>query len=134
MSRFRATSPEKVAGALADGLAMVAAGELDLPVTVVGSLAGAGEVHDLLATGPGCGQVRRRDRRLMRAAWYDRTGPAAEVLTACELGDPEPGPGQVRVRVHAAGLNPRDVKRREGPGDRVMTDPRVIPGGTTGRG
>jgi NADPH2:quinone reductase len=64
----------------------------------------------------------------MRAAWYDRTGPAAEVLTVGELADPEPGPGEVRVRVHAAGLNPRDVKRREGLGDRVMTDPRVIPG------
>jgi NADPH2:quinone reductase len=56
MSRFRATLPEKVAGALADGLAMVAAGELDLPVTVVGSLAGVGEVHDLLATGRGAGK------------------------------------------------------------------------------
>lgn len=64
----------------------------------------------------------------MLAAWYDRTGPAAEVLTVGELADPEPGPGEVRVRVHAAGLNPRDVKRREGAGDRVMTDPRVIPG------
>jgi NADPH2:quinone reductase len=56
MSRFRATLPEKVAGALADALAMVAAGELDLPVTVVDSLAGVGEVHDLLATGRGAGK------------------------------------------------------------------------------
>ncbi len=64
----------------------------------------------------------------MRAAWYDRTGPASHVLVLGELPDPEPGPGEVRVRVVAAGLNPRDVKRRGGVGDRVMTDARVIPG------
>jgi NADPH2:quinone reductase len=64
----------------------------------------------------------------MRAAWYDRTGAAADVLVTGELPDPHPGPGEVRVRVHRAGLNPRDVKRRAGLGDRVMTDPRVIPG------
>jgi NADPH:quinone reductase len=64
----------------------------------------------------------------MRAVWYDRTGAAAEVLVVGQLPDPHPGPGEVRVRVHRAGLNPRDVKRRAGLGDRVMTEPRVIPG------
>lgn len=64
----------------------------------------------------------------MRAVWYDRTGAAADVLVTGELPDPHPGPGEVRVRVHRAGLNPRDVKRRAGLGDRVMTNPRVIPG------
>ena len=33
----------------------------------------------------------------MRAVWYDRQGPAAEVLQVGELPDPEPGPGEVRV-------------------------------------
>ncbi|MCK2213384.1 NADPH:quinone reductase [Actinomadura sp. ATCC 31491] len=64
----------------------------------------------------------------MRAVWYDRTGPAADVLTVGELPDPEPAAGEVRVRVRAAGVNPADVKRRQGAGDRVMRDPRVIPG------
>ncbi len=64
----------------------------------------------------------------MRAAWYERTGPADEVLIVGELPDPEPGPGEVRVRLHAAGINPADVKRRAGAGDRAITDPRVIPG------
>ena len=64
----------------------------------------------------------------MRAVWYERTGAAADVLLVGELPDPHPGPGEVRVRVHRAGLNPRDVKRRAGLGDRVMTEPRVIPG------
>lgn len=64
----------------------------------------------------------------MRAAWYDRTGQAAEVLAVYELPDPHPGPGELRVRVYCAGLNPRDVNRGAGLGDQVMTDPRVVAG------
>jgi len=64
----------------------------------------------------------------MRAAWYEHNGAAADVLVVGELPDPEPGIGQVRVRVETAGINPADVKRRSGVGGRVMTAPRVIPG------
>jgi NADPH2:quinone reductase len=39
----------------------------------------------------------------MRALWYDRQGPAAEVLQAGELPDPQPGPGELRVRVSSPG-------------------------------
>ena len=38
---------------------------------------------------------------------------------------PEPGPGEVRVRVVASGLNPTDVKSRAG--SRPMGFPRVVP-------
>ena len=62
----------------------------------------------------------------MRAAWYERNGPAAEVLTLGEMPDPEPGPGQVRVRLHASGVNPSDVKARAGT-TRQIAFPRVIP-------
>jgi len=48
----------------------------------------------------------------MRAFWYDRPGPAAEVMQSGELPDPEPAPGEVRVRVAVSGLNPTDIKRR----------------------
>jgi len=48
----------------------------------------------------------------MRAACYDHTGPAREVLAICELPDPVPGPGEVLVRVRASGINPSDVKTR----------------------
>ncbi|GAA4607297.1 NADPH:quinone reductase [Actinoallomurus liliacearum] len=64
----------------------------------------------------------------MRAAWYDRNGAADDVLIVGELPDPEPGVGEVRVRVMAAGVNPADVKRRSGGGGRAMTAPRVVPG------
>ena len=30
----------------------------------------------------------------MRAAWYERNGPAHEVLKVGELPDPQPGPGE----------------------------------------
>jgi NADPH2:quinone reductase len=50
----------------------------------------------------------------MRACLYDRTGPAREVLRIADVDRPEPGPGQVRVRVHLSGVNPTDVKSRGG--------------------
>lgn len=62
----------------------------------------------------------------MRAAWYERNGPAREVLQVGELPDPVPGPGEVRVRLHASGINPSDAKGRSG--NRAMTAPLVIPG------
>jgi NADPH2:quinone reductase len=61
----------------------------------------------------------------MRAAWYERNGPAADVLNVGEMPVPEPGPGEVRVRVIASGLNPTDVKSRAG--SRPMGYPRVVP-------
>ncbi len=50
----------------------------------------------------------------MRAALYDRYGPASEVLRVAEVERPEPGPGQVRVRIEASGVNPTDWKSRSG--------------------
>jgi len=44
---------------------------------------------------------------------YDRTGEPG-VLYVAEVGDPSPGPGEVAVRVRAAGLNPYDAKLRRG--------------------
>lgn len=64
----------------------------------------------------------------MKAVWYERFGPAGEVLTLGEMADPAPGPGEVLVRVHASGVNPSDVKLRAGarPGA-VMQFPRIVP-------
>src|SRR5829696_4706915 len=63
----------------------------------------------------------------MKAAWYERRRPAGEVLTVGEIDAPEPGPGEVRVRVALSGINPGDVKKRsDWLGDR-MPFPRVIP-------
>ena len=40
----------------------------------------------------------------MRAIWYDRQGPADQVLRFGDLPDPEPGPGEVLVRVRLSGV------------------------------
>jgi NADPH2:quinone reductase len=48
----------------------------------------------------------------MRAAVYSAFGPAADVLSVVDLPTPEPGPGEVRVRLVASGVNPSDVKSR----------------------
>jgi len=61
------------------------------------------------------------------ASWYEKTGPAREVLLFGELPDPEPGPGEVRVRVQASGVNPADVKRRGGWGRLTMDFPWQVP-------
>jgi NADPH:quinone reductase len=46
------------------------------------------------------------------AAWYDRQGPASEVLQVGEMNAPEPSPGDVLVRVNLSGVNPGDTKKR----------------------
>src|SRR2546423_3869721 len=63
----------------------------------------------------------------MLAAWYERPGPAAEVLRVGEMAEPEPGPGELRVRVAFSGVNPGDAKKR---GDWVgsgLPFPRIVP-------
>jgi NADPH2:quinone reductase len=63
----------------------------------------------------------------MRAAFYTRQGPAAEVLGVGEQPTPEPGPGEVRVKLRTSGVNPSDWKVRRGGFGRGMAAPLVIP-------
>jgi len=63
----------------------------------------------------------------MRAVWYDRQGPASEVLQVGELPDPEPGPGEVRVRLTFSGISPGDTKKRRGWLGSSMPFTRVVP-------
>ena len=63
----------------------------------------------------------------MRAAWYERQGPAREVLTTGTLPDPLPGPGELRIRVAVSAVNPGDVKKRLDTFGYGMPFPRVIP-------
>ncbi|MCW2582136.1 MAG: oxidoreductase [Klenkia sp.] len=63
----------------------------------------------------------------MRAASYDETGPATQVLRVGDLPDPRPGPGEVLVRVRLSGVNPGDTKKRAGWTGAPMPFPRVVP-------
>ncbi len=65
----------------------------------------------------------------MRAAWYDRQGPASEVLQVGEMPVPQPGPDEVRVRVAASGISSGDLGKRRGWSGSAMAFPRVIPHG-----
>jgi len=62
----------------------------------------------------------------MRAAYYERNGSAREVLRVGEVDTPQAGPGEVRVKLGASGVNPSDVKSRQG-ATRKIAFPRVIP-------
>jgi NADPH:quinone reductase-like Zn-dependent oxidoreductase len=63
----------------------------------------------------------------MRAVWYERTGPAREVLIAGEMPTPAPLHGEVLVKIVASGVNPHDTKSRSGWTGRPMGQPRIVP-------
>ncbi len=63
----------------------------------------------------------------MRAAWYDKQGPAAEVIKVGEMETPEADPGEVRVKLSRSGLNPSDLKRRIGFNGQPHAFPRIVP-------
>ncbi|WP_374652442.1 NADPH:quinone reductase [Dongia sp.] len=63
----------------------------------------------------------------MRAAFYEKLGPAREVLRVGTLPDPSPMAGEVRVRIAASGVNPSDVKMRSGTGSAASQYPRIVP-------
>jgi hypothetical protein len=64
-----------------------------------------------------CAQKPRRpepgSERMLKAARFSQFR-APEVLETVDLPDPHPGPGQVRIAVRAAGINPSDWKKRKG--------------------
>jgi NADPH2:quinone reductase len=63
----------------------------------------------------------------MQAAWYEKQGPARDVLVVGEMPDPVPGTGELRIRIAASGVNPGDTKKREDAFGYGMGYPRVIP-------
>lgn len=63
----------------------------------------------------------------MKAAWYEKQGPARDVLVVGEMPQPLPAAGEVRIRIEASGINPGDVKKRQNAFGYGMAYPRVIP-------
>lgn len=62
----------------------------------------------------------------MRSIEYSVTG-GPEVLTLVEGPVPDPGAGEVRVRIHRSGVNPTDWKSRRGNEPGVAVDPPQVP-------
>src|SRR6267378_5623770 len=65
--------------------------------------------------------------RYMMAAWYEKQGGAGDVLVVDEMPDPDPKVGEVRIRVRASGVNPGEIKKRQGWLGSAMPYPRVVP-------
>ena len=64
----------------------------------------------------------------MKAAFYERRGPARDVLQVGEQPTPQPGPGEVRVKVAVSAVNPTDTKSRSiRAGVSTMAFPSIIP-------
>lgn len=64
----------------------------------------------------------------MKAAWYERKGPARDVLVIGERPSPLPAPNEVLVEIRASGINPSDTKGRGGArGNTAMPFPAIIP-------
>ena len=63
----------------------------------------------------------------MRASWYSKTGPAVEVIKIGEIETPNADEGEVRVKLHASGVNPADVKLRSGISSYDYNFPLIIP-------
>ncbi len=62
----------------------------------------------------------------MRVVYYEKNGSAREVLQLGDVDTPHAGPGEVRVKLATSGVNPSDVKSRQGT-MRKIAYPRVIP-------
>ena len=63
----------------------------------------------------------------MQAVWYNKFGSAENVLEVGEYQTPEPAQGDVKVRIHASGVNPSDTKKRLGVNPAVLNNGPVIP-------
>jgi NADPH2:quinone reductase len=62
----------------------------------------------------------------VKAGWYQKFGAARDVIEIGAMDVPEVGTNEVRVRIHASGVNPSDVKKRRGYGE-PFTEERIIP-------
>ena len=63
----------------------------------------------------------------MKAAWFETFGPASGTLIISEQPKPEPGPGEVLVRLATSGVNPSDVKKRAGAFPALLDEGLIIP-------
>jgi NADPH:quinone reductase-like Zn-dependent oxidoreductase len=66
-------------------------------------------------------------KKAMQAAWFEAFGAARQVLRVGEQPRPDPGPGEVLVRLRTSAVNPSDVKKRAGSSPPLLDQGFVIP-------
>ena len=63
----------------------------------------------------------------MKACWFEAFGAAQDVLQQVDWPTPDPGLGEVLVKLHTTGVNPSDVKKRAGAFPDLLEAGPVIP-------
>ncbi|MFC0525853.1 NADPH:quinone reductase [Pontibacillus salicampi] len=63
----------------------------------------------------------------MKAAWFNQFGEAKDVLEVGEIEKPQPGHGEVLIRMKTSGVNPSDTKKRSGSFLDLLDNGAVIP-------
>lgn len=63
----------------------------------------------------------------MMAAWFEKFGPANEVIQVGEFEKPAPGHGEVLIQMKTSGVNPSDTKKRDGAFPDLLDRGAVIP-------
>lgn len=63
----------------------------------------------------------------MKAVWFEKFGPAGEVLKVGDQPTPEPGAGEVLVKLMTSAPNPSDVKKRAASFPNLLDNGLVIP-------
>ena len=72
-------------------------------------------------------QQKFNNREKMKAAWFKSFGTAKDVLEVGDWKTPEPAHGEVKIRLHASGVNPSDTKKRAGANPALLDPGPVIP-------
>ena len=93
-------------------LAVVRRAEQESPPIREASVVRRANVHDIVATGDDWTGYRTKGRTMRAVGLFTHGGP--EVLQVVEVPEVHAAPGQVRIRVHAATVNPTDVMARNG--------------------
>lgn len=63
----------------------------------------------------------------MKAAWFESFGAPSDTIIIGEQPTPTVGPGEVLINIKATGVNPSDVKKRQGAFPNLLDSGPVIP-------
>ena len=63
----------------------------------------------------------------MKAAWFESFGAPSDTIIIGEQPTPTAGPGEVLINIKATGVNPSDVKKRQGAFPNLLDSGPVIP-------